>query len=276
MSPGCLWLKCTQMILPDNSANIDVPLTQVTHSSHQWRSKDYYHPRTKYEGGNVFSLSTRGRRGYPMASGPGSLPGLWSQVLSGRRGYPSLWSQILSGGGGTYPGPGLGEWVPYPSPAWGRERGYPRTGHPSHVPTPPPPGRTRTGVTPLGKTRTGATHSDSTHHGQDTAWAVCLYGSRRRTFLFLGGLSLHLNHLIAELVSAPYWNLGHFPLEFFCQIWSQDSLRHLLWHLIVTFEICQLLATPGPFEYFGQNWVSSENQSFLDEGATGLQCDLGF
>ena len=33
--------------------------------------------------------------------------------------------------------------------------------------------------------------------------------------------------------------------------------------------------TPGPFEYFGQNWVSSENQSFLNEGATGLQCDLG-
>ena len=33
--------------------------------------------------------------------------------------------------------------------------------------------------------------------------------------------------------------------------------------------------TPGPFEYFGQNWVSSENQSFLDEGATGLRCDLG-
>ena len=33
--------------------------------------------------------------------------------------------------------------------------------------------------------------------------------------------------------------------------------------------------TPGPFEYFGQNWVSSENQSFLDEGATGLQCDWG-
>ena len=35
------------------------------------------------------------------------------------------------------------------------------------------------------------------------------------------------------------------------------------------------MATPGPFEYFGENWVSSENQSFLDEGATGLQCDLG-
>ena len=35
------------------------------------------------------------------------------------------------------------------------------------------------------------------------------------------------------------------------------------------------MATPGPFEYFGQNWVSSENQSFLDEGVMGLQCDLG-
>ena len=35
------------------------------------------------------------------------------------------------------------------------------------------------------------------------------------------------------------------------------------------------MATPGLFEYFGQNWVSSENQSFVDEGATGLRCDLG-
>ena len=33
--------------------------------------------------------------------------------------------------------------------------------------------------------------------------------------------------------------------------------------------------TPGPFEYFGQNLVSSENQNFLDEGAIGLRCDLG-
>ena len=33
--------------------------------------------------------------------------------------------------------------------------------------------------------------------------------------------------------------------------------------------------TPGPFEYFGQNWVSSENQSFLDEGEIGGQRGLG-
>ena len=38
---------------------------------------------------------------------------------------------------------------------------------------------------------------------------------------------------------------------------------------MVTFDICQLLATPGPFEYFCQNTGPSENQSFLDEGAIG-------
>ena len=36
---------------------------------------------------------------------------------------------------------------------------------------------------------------------------------------------------------------------------------------MVTFVICQLLATPGPFEYFCQNTGPSENQSFLSEGA---------
>ena len=46
--------------------------------------------------------------------------------------------------------------------------------------------------------------------------------------LFLGGLSLHLNHLIAERMSAPYRQFGTLPIGNFCQIWSQDSLRHLL------------------------------------------------
>ena len=35
---------------------------------------------------------------------------------------------------------------------------------------------------------------------------------------------------------------------------------------MVIFDICQSLATPGPFEYFCQNWVPSGNQSFLNEG----------
>ena len=34
-------------------------------------------------------------------------------------------------------------------------------------------------------------------------------------FRFLGGLSLHLNHLIAERVSAPYWQFGTLPIGIF-------------------------------------------------------------
>ena len=44
---------------------------------------------------------------------------------------------------------------------------------------------------------------------------------------------------------------------------------------MVTFDICQLLATPGPFEYFCQNTGPSENQSFLDEGVSAGQQGLG-
>ena len=44
---------------------------------------------------------------------------------------------------------------------------------------------------------------------------------------------------------------------------------------MTNFEICQLFATPGLFEYFGQNPRSSENQFFLDEGATRLRQGLG-
>ena len=33
--------------------------------------------------------------------------------------------------------------------------------------------------------------------------------------LLLGGLSLHLNHLIAERVSAPYWQFGTLPIGIF-------------------------------------------------------------
>ena len=35
------------------------------------------------------------------------------------------------------------------------------------------------------------------------------------------------------------------------------------------------LATPGPFEYFGQKQGSSESQCFLDEGGTGCESVLG-
>ena len=58
---------------------------------------------------------------------------------------------------------------------------------------------------------------------------------------------IQIFNLISEWKSLISY-FGHFPLDFFCQLWTQDSLRHLLRHLITNFEICQLLVTPGPFE----------------------------
>ena len=44
---------------------------------------------------------------------------------------------------------------------------------------------------------------------------------------------------------------------------------------MVTFDISQLLVTPGPFEYFCQNMGPSENQSFLDEEVISGRRGLG-
>ena len=41
-------------------------------------------------------------------------------------------------------------------------------------------------------------------------------------------------------------------------------------NLLVNLDKSKLLATPRLFEYFWQNWVSSENDFFLDEGVTRL------
>ena len=51
------------------------------------------------------------------------------------------------------------------------------------------------------------------------------------------------------------------------QIWTQETLRHILGPILVIFGICQFLAIPGPFKYLSENGVVSENQSFLGEGA---------
>ena len=62
-------------------------------------------------------------------------------------------------------------------------------------------------------------------------------------------------------------HLGHFLLDFLAEILTQGTLTHILGPILVIFEICQFLTIPGPFEYFSENGWSSENQSFLDEGA---------
>ena len=58
-------------------------------------------------------------------------------------------------------------------------------------------------------------------------------------------------------------HLGHFLLEFFCQIWTKGILRHMLGPILVIFEICHLLTIAGLFECFSQNGCSQK--TFLNE-----------
>ena len=81
-------------------------------------------------------------------------------------------------------------------------------------------------------------------------------------FPFLGGLSLHLNHLIASRTAITIGYLWHFLLDFLPQIWTQGTLRHILGPILVIFEICQFLTIPGPFEYFSENGWSQKIKVF--------------
>ena len=62
-----------------------------------------------------------------------------------------------------------------------------------------------------------------------------------------------LNHLIAYQLANYNWPFGTLP---FGQIWTQGTLRHILFWSF--FEICHFLVIPGPFEYFSENgWRSN-------------------
>ena len=77
-------------------------------------------------------------------------------------------------------------------------------------------------------------------------------------------------------MSAHYWQFGDTSHWNFLSNLVSGQLGDICYDILLSLlKFCQLLATPGPFEYFGQNWVSSENQSFLDEGAMGLRMRLG-
>ena len=47
-------------------------------------------------------------------------------------------------------------------------------------------------------------------------------------------------------------HLRHLLLDFFGQIWTQGTLRHILGSILVIFEICHFLMILGPFEYFSE------------------------
>ena len=60
-------------------------------------------------------------------------------------------------------------------------------------------------------------------------------------------------------------HLGHFLLNFFDQIWTQGTLRHVLRSILVIFEICHFLTIPGLFEYFSENVWSQKIKVFSME-----------
>ena len=84
---------------------------------------------------------------------------------------------------------------------------------------------------------------------------------------FLGGLSLHLNHLIGSCVTNYDWPFGTLPLGLFgsnldtmdLETYPRSYSDHF-WHLSL-FDDCRAVWV------FLRKWVVSENQSFLDEGA---------
>ena len=93
-----------------------------------------------------------------------------------------------------------------------------------------------------------------------------LMGSSPKTG-FLGGLSLHLNHLIGSRVTNYDWPFGTLPFGLFG---SNSDTRDLetyprtypghFWHM-------SLFDDSRAIWVFLRKWVVSENQSFLDEGA---------
>ena len=92
---------------------------------------------------------------------------------------------------------------------------------------------------------------------------------------FLGGLRLHLNHLIAWRTGISFGQFGTLPIGIFLS--NLDS-RHLmtsprtflgqLWHM-------SIFGNSRAVWVICQKKMPSENQFFLDEGAMGHQSVLG-
>ena len=71
-------------------------------------------------------------------------------------------------------------------------------------------------------------------------------------------------------------HLGHFLLDFFAQIWTQGTLRHILGPILVIFEICQFLTIPGLFEYFSENGWSQKIAFYSETDGPHLDIQIWF
>ena len=130
---------------------------------------------------------------------------------------------------------------------------------PIHLPPPPEPGRLKSvniseiKIIPFClKISDLCTFLHSYRLGLMCRWGCPIINS------ILGGLSLHLNQLIASRMTNYDWPFGTLPLDFLGQIWPQGTLRHILGTILVIFEIYHFLAIPGTFEYFSENGCSQK------------------
>ena len=81
--------------------------------------------------------------------------------------------------------------------------------------------------------------------------------------MFLGGLSLHLKppySITHDKLQLATWDTSFW--NFFGQISTQGTLRHILGPILVIFEICYFLTIPGLFEYFSENGCSQKIKVF--------------
>ena len=83
---------------------------------------------------------------------------------------------------------------------------------------------------------------------------------------FLGGLSLHLNHLIASRVANYDWPFGTLPFGLFGSNWDTRDLETYPRTYSGHFWNMSIFDDSRAIWVLFRKWVVSENQSFLDEG----------
>ena len=98
-----------------------------------------------------------------------------------------------------------------------------------------------------------------------TLWLVLIMMVRKGAS-FLGGLSLHLNHLIASGMTIYNWPFGTLPFRFFGSNLDTRDLETYPRTYSGHFWNMSIFDDSRAIWVLFRKWVVSENQSFLNEG----------
>ena len=108
-----------------------------------------------------------------------------------------------------------------------------------------------------------SSHSSSSHYSMQGFIFISFHPFEG----FLGGLSLHLNHLIASCAANYNWPFGTLPFGLFCSnLDTRDLETYTRTHSGHFWNMSIFDDSRAVWVLF-RKWVVSENQSFLDEGA---------